>query len=403
MNGVPNALEGIRVTDLSQFAAGPICTLTMAQMGAEVIKVERPVLGEQGRPKGGGQDLNWALLHGNKKSITLNLKTDEGKKILTRLIELSDVLIENYAPGTIERLGFGFERVHEINPRCIFCQIKGYSEKSPYADYPAMDGPVQATGILASQTGLEGSPPIISNVALADDPAGRAALTAILAALFQREKTGRGQAVRINMQELLISMSRMSFSLPREARKRGQPMVFTGKKAPRNMFPTKPSYDGDENNYVFLMVNDTPCQKQWHNFCEAIDRLDLFDDPRFADGEHRFANVDALETEVKKWTTQLDKREAMDILCRHMIPAGATLTVRDIIDSEDMYETGLLQRIHHPVLGDIVVQGSPYRMTDTCVDPVPSPDLGQHNAEIYGQLLGFSDEELGHLKADKVI
>ncbi|MBN2049831.1 MAG: CoA transferase, partial [Spirochaetales bacterium] len=172
MNHIPNALEGITVIDLSQFAAGPICTLSLALMGAQVIKIERPVYGEQGRPKGGGQNILWAILHANKKSVTLDLKSEKGKELLGKFIEKGDVLVENFAPNTIERLGFDYEAIRKINPRCVFCQIKGYNELSPYNTYPAMDGPVQATGALASQTGQFGGPPTISNVGLADDPSG---------------------------------------------------------------------------------------------------------------------------------------------------------------------------------------------------------------------------------------
>ena len=173
METTPHALSGINVVDLTQFVAGPTCTLQLALLGANVIKIERPGVGEQGRPIGGGQNIQCAILHANKKSVTLNLKSDEGKALLREFIKKADVLVENYAPGTIERLGFGYEIAKEINPRLIFCQIKGYAENSPYADFPAMDGPVQATGTLAAQTGMPGSPPIVANVPLADDPAGK--------------------------------------------------------------------------------------------------------------------------------------------------------------------------------------------------------------------------------------
>ncbi len=403
MNGVPNALEGVRVIDLSQFMAGPICTVSLAQMGAEVIKIERPVLGEQGRPKGGGQDLSWALVHANKKGITLDLKSGEGKEILAGLIAVSDVLIENFAPGAIERLGFGYERVRGINPRCIFCQIKGYSQYSPYGEFPAMDGPVQCTGTIASQTGLLNSPPVISNVALADDPTGRFALSAVLAALYQREKTGRGQHVRVNMQEVMVSMSRSAFSLPTESRRRGHPMVFAGKKAPRDMFRTKPEREDDENNYIFIMVNDTPGQKAWKTFCNTIERPDLLDDPRYTDGENRLKNTGTLYPEITAWTMQRTKHEAMRILCENGVIAGAVLTVRDILNSEDMYQSGILHRLHHPTLGDIVIQGSPYHMSDTYVEPAAAPDLGQHNEEIYKGLLGLDDAEMEKLRESDVI
>ena len=403
MNDVPNALEGINVIDLSQFAAGPICTLSLAQLGANVIKIERPVYGEQGRPRGGGQNMLWALLHANKKSVTLDLKSDEGKELLKKFIEKSDVLVENFAPNTIERLGFDYETIRKINPRCVFCQIKGYSELSPYNAFPAMDGPVQATGTLASQTGHLGGPPTISNVGLADDPSGHYAVTSIVTALFQRERTGRGQHVRINMQEVVISGSRMSFVEQKEMPKRGGAMLFAGRNAPRNTYPTKPRFEGDENNYVFFLVRDTPNQVMWKNFCEVIGREDLIDDPRFVDGSTRLDNVEELEIEVKKWTMAHDKEDVMRMLCEKMIPAGATLTIKDVVDSKDMYDSNFLQTIDHPSLGRITLPGSAYRMSDTYVPVKPAPDLGEHNDEIYKDFLGLTDKEIEKYKEENCI
>ena len=403
MNGMPNALEGVRVIDLSQFLAGPTCTILLAQLGAEVIKLEQPGRGEQSRPTDGGQNKNGSVTNGNKKSITLNLKTAEGKDVLRRLIKESDVLFENFAPGAIERLGFSYEEVEKINPRCIFCSIKGYSEFSPYANFPAMDGPVQATGTLASQTGLKGSQPVLSNAPLADDPAGRMAAMAIMAALLQREKTGKGQKLRVNMQEVEISLSRPAFAMPELVPKRGEAMKFTGENAPRNMFRTKPRFDGDEDNYVFILVHDTPGQKRWKAFCDAIGRPDMFEDPRFVDGAHRYANMQELDAEILKFTTQHDKEEIMKLLCGEGITAGAVLTIQDMIAAEDMYKSGFLQKIVHPRLGEMVVQNLPFHMSDTYVPYVPSPDLGQDNEDIYKGVLGMTDGEFEALKNNNII
>ena len=345
----------------------------------------------------------WALLHANKKSVTLDLKSEKGKKILEEFIRKGDVLVENFAPNTIERLGFDYDKIREINPRCVFCQIKGYHTTSPYNLFPAMDGPVQATGALASQTGQLNGPPTISSVGLADDPSGHYAATAIIAALYQRERTGRGQHVRINMQEVVVSGSRMSFVEQKVMPKRGGAMLFAGKNAPRDMFPTKPRYEGDENNYVFILVRDTPNQVMWKSFCDVIERPDLFEDPRFQNGSMRLDNVEALETEIKKWTTVRDKEEVMRLLCEKMIPAGAALTIDDIVNSKDMYESNFLQTIDHPSLGKITLPGSAYRMSDTYVPVLAAPDLGQNNEEIYTGFLGFSKTEMDALKSEGCI
>lgn len=400
-----NVLDGIRVIDLSQFAAGPVATLAMAQMGAEVIKIERPGVGEQGR-LGEGQNRYWALQHGNKKSVTLDLKSDEGKEILTRFIELGDVLIENYAPGMMEKLGFSWERIHEINPRCIYAQIKGYAPNSPYAKYPAMDGTVQCTGGMASQTGQPGGIPALSNVTVADDPAGRAALTGILAALYGREKTGRGEHVEIFMQEIAMSICKSSYALGDSGLVRGKPMAYAGDMStPRGVFACKPRSDTDQDNYIFLMVNDMPGQKMWKNSCKAIGHLELIEDPRFIDGYKRFDNVAELNPYIDEWAAQYDKVEAMEILCANGVPAGAVLGPKDLLASQDLYESGFLQKINHPHpnVGEIVIQNSPYHISGTHVDHVPSADLGQHNQEVYAGVLGLSADEIASLQEKGVI
>jgi len=395
------ALEGVRVIDLTQFIAGPLCTVMMAQLGADVIKIEPPT-GEQGRRVKLKQNNMFNIMNCNKRCITLNLKEEEGKKILTELIKKGDVIVENYAPGTIEKLGFGYEKIKEINPRIIFCQIKGYSEFSPYANYSAMDAPAQCMGTIACQTGILGLEPVISNVDIADDSSGRAALTGILAALYQREKTGKGQSVRINMQDILVSMSRGSYIHNKDL-KRGAPMTLVGKKAPRDLFKTKPEYEDDENNYIFIMCNDTPGQKMWKTLCETIDHPELFDDPRFVDGEHRFENNAVLKEIISEWTSKHTKAEAMKLLCDNKLIAGAVMATTDIIKSPDMYETGMLYKMQHPYLGEILVQGSPYHMSESYVTPTPARDTGEDNVEVYSEVLGFSEEKVKELKEKGVI
>lgn len=396
-----SALEGVKVIDLTQFIAGPLCTVMMAQMGADVIKIEPPK-GEQGRRNAPKQNKLFNIMNCNKKCITLNLKEDEGKKILTELIKVGDVLVENYAPGTIEKLGFPYEKIKEINPRIIFAQVKGYSELSPYANYSAMDAPAQCMGTIACQNGFIGMEPVIPNVDVADDTAGRGLLTAVLAALYQREKTGKGQAVRVNMQEMLVSMSRGSYVQDTDL-KRGAPMTFVGKKAPRDLFKTKPQSEDDENNYIFIMVNDTPGQKMWKTFCDTIEHPELFDDSRFVDGEHRFDNNQELKEIIQEWTLKHDKQEAMKILCDNKLIAGAVMATTDIMKSPDMYESGLLYKLQHPYLGEILVQGSPYHMSESYVKPEAARDLGEDNEEVYKQLLGYDEAKVKELKEKGIL
>ena len=402
------ALSGVRVLDLTQMAAGPICTEKLGMLGADVIKVEQPIIGERGRndnlkkyPDGKiPQSYKWALLHSNKKSVTLDLKLEEGKKLLEEFIKKCDVMIENFGPGTIECLGFPWERIHEINPRIIFCQIKGYGKFSPFAKFGGMDALIQASGGLAAQTGLKDSPPVISNVALADIPSGDYALAGILAALYQREHSGRGQRVEINMQEVVMSISRLSLS--NTSQRRGVPMQFIGANGPKNLFRCKPRYENDENNYCFIAIRDTPGQKMWKTFCGIMERPDLAEDERYATGPQRSGNQE-LEEEVTKWTIQHDKLDVMKVLCEHGINAGATLSIEELAQMPDMKESGFLRDYDHPKLGKIVLPTMAIRLSDSKIDIEPSPDLGEQTEEIYKEVLGLTDEQIADLKARKVI
>ena len=402
------ALTGVRVLDLTQFLSGPFCTSNLGMFGAEVLKVERPHIGEQGRNdngpyKQGDVNLKWAIQHCNKGSVTLNLKTEKGKEILTELIKVSDVIVENYAPGTIEKLGFPWEKIHEINPRIIFAQIKGYNDLSPFAKYPAMDGPIQATGGVAAQTGLKGGQPIISNVALGDAPSGMFTFAGILAALYQRTMTGLGQHVRVNMQEVIMDYARSTFAIQNRVVKRGAAMTLAGEQAPRGMFECKPSYEGDSDNWVFLMVRDAPGQWQWKNFCEAIGRPELFEDPRFLNGVIRLKNEEEVNRIVNEWTHQHDKREVMDILCNAKLPTGAVMGIMDFLKMQDLYDTNFFQKMVQPGLGEVTIPSSAIKLSDSPVQVTPAPDLGNINDHVYKDILGYSDEKIAELKAEDVI
>jgi formyl-CoA transferase len=403
MPDVPNALEGINVLDFTQFASGPICTLTLAHFGANVIKVERPKFGEAGRAgTKNGEDMLWTTLHANKKSITADMKNPKGKELLFRMIEKCDVVVENFAPGTFERLGFGWEVLQKVNPRIILCQIKGYADDSKLAGFPAFDGPVQATGTIAAQTGNLGGPPTISGIAFADDPSGHYAATGIIAALFQRVTTGRGQRVRINMQEVAISGSRMAFASQDKNLIRGQGLPFVPPSAPNDVFPTKPSGDTSDNDYIYLYVNmRTPGPKNagWIGLCTSIGKPEWIEDPGFESGTQRWDRREEINEAIKAWTLQHDKMEAMEILGKANVPCGAVLTVQDVIHDETMLKSGFLQVMHHSEFGDIVEVGSAYHLDDTKFVIQPSPKLGQNNDEIYKDFLGLTDAEYEDYKS----
>ena len=403
------ALSGIRVLDLSQMAAGPITTLKLGMLGAEVLKVEQPGVGEKGRndnmikyPDGKiPQSYKWALLHSNKKSITLNLKNETAKGIFEELVKQCDVLVENFGPGTIERLGFPWEKVHEINPKMIMCQIKGYHPLSPFSKFKAMDAIVQSTAGLACQTGLKDLPPVIANVALADIPTGDYALTGILAALYQREHTGEGQHVEVYMQEVVLDYSRLS--LANDTFKRGVPMQFIGKNGPKKLFKCKPRYEGDEDCYCFIAIKDSKGQSQWKSICELMNRMDLFEDPRCVNGPARCDNAEFVEGVVAEWTATLDKEEVMNLLSDQGITAGATFSVQEIKEMPYMYESGFFRNYNHPVLGEIMLPAMAVRLSESPVDIEHSPDLGEHTDEVYKELLGMTEEQLAAYKAEGAI
>jgi formyl-CoA transferase len=404
MEHIPNALEGVNVLDFTQFASGPICTLTLAHLGANIIKVERPIYGEAGRAgTKNGEDMLWTTLHANKKSITADMKNPKGKELLFRMIKKCDVVVENMAPGTFERLGFGWDILKEVNPRIIFCQIKGYADNSPWAGMPAFDGPVQATGGIAAQTGQLGGPPTISGIALADDPSGHYAATGILAALYQRTVTGRGQQVRINMQEVAISGSRMSFASQDANLIRGQGLPFVPPSAPNDVFPTKPrENDPSNNDYIYLYVNmRTPGPKNagWIGLCNSIGKPEWINDPNFESGAQRWERREEIRKAIIAWTLQHDKEVAMRILGGAGVPCGAVLSIQDIMHDQSMLDSGFLQVMHHSEFGDIIQVGSAYHLSDTKFEIQPSPKLGQHNDEIYKGFLGLSNEEYEAYKA----
>lgn len=408
------ALEGVRVIDLTQFEAGPVATMTLAQMGAEVLKIERPKYGEQARmgsrsshgTAGPGADtVHFALLNANKKSVTLNFKTEQGKELLRSLIREGDVLVENFAPGTMERMGFSWAEVQKLNPRIIYGDIKGFSDDSPYGAYPCFDGVAQAMGVICSLTGEAGGPPMESGANLADNLSGIYLACGVLAALLEREKTGRGQYVRINMQEVLINTCRGAFVTQFDDNIPGS--RFGNKKfknrAPMDMYPCKPRGGDSTNDYVFLYVSPVPGGPQWERFCHFLGREDWITDPVFSDPMKRAEHREELDAEIVRFTMQYDKEEIMKRFCDAGIPCGAVQDTADVANGEIYRRSGMVQELHHPVLGTYKTLGSPFHLSDSPTELLPSPTLGQHTDEVYTSLLHLSEGELARLRAEGVI
>lgn len=402
-----SALEGLIVLDFTQFEAGTVCTQTLAWLGATVIKLERPGTGEQGRgasqDKKGADSYGFILLNSNKKSVTVDVKKPEGRDLVYRMVEKADVLVENFSPGVIERLGFDYETLSKINPRLIFAQIKGFGSDGPYANFPAFDAIGQATGVVMSVTGEKGGPPMHAGVNFADSGAGYHCAIAILAAVVQRYKTGLGQKIEVAMQDVMINFSRSTwfrqFMTGKPAPRVGNEMPMA-EVAPCNVYPCK---GGGENDYVFIYTSRVPSSPQWKRLLEVIGRTDLLDDPRFATPESRYAHREEIDRIISEWTIKYTKYEAMEILGKAEVPAGAVLSTEDISNDEYLRKRGTMVEIEHPVRGRMVIPGNSMKMSASHVEVEPAPLLGQHNDEVYKGLFGFSDEELRKLSEAGVI
>ncbi len=399
------ALDGVKVLDLTQFEAGTSATQALAWYGADVIKIEEPTQGEQGRISStdvlGVDSHYFILLNSNKRSATLNLRDERGKGLLRQMIPQADVFIENFAPGTIERLGFAYDEVRALNPRIIYAQVKGYGTGSPYAKYLSFDMIAQAVGGALSITGTPEFP-YRPGPTVADTGAGLHCLIAILAALLQRERTGRGQRIEVAMQEAVINLCRISY-FQQQALGHATPRDPVGNPTksvvPSNVYRCKPF---GPNDYCFLACTRTHA-KQWEALAKAMGREDLLTDPRFASSDARVAHAAELDQLIGEWTRQYTKLEAMRILGEAGVPVGAVMDTLELSHDPYLWKRGMFATIKHPVRGDLFVPGWPVKMSDSPVEVASAPLLGEHSAAVYREWLGLDKEQVAHLRAEKVI
>ncbi|HEV8679250.1 MAG TPA: CoA transferase [Stellaceae bacterium] len=390
-------LAGVVVLDFGQVYQGPYATMLMAKAGADVIKIEPPQ-GEPLRrraPPGKSTTFPIAMLNGNKRAITLNLKDMRGRDLLLRMVEKADVLLENFAPGVMDRLGVGWSVVGRINPRLVYASGSGYGLSGPDRDNLAMDLTIQAISGLIATTGFPDGPPVKAGPAVVDFISGIHLYAATITALFEREHTGRGRLVEVAMEEAAYA----TLTSPLQAYfESGKVPPRTGNsshgRAPLGVYPTR---DG----YVALNV---AVEEHWHNLLKAMAREELRDDPRFADNAARVAHMAETDAAIGAWTSTLGKMEVFAIAKRYRIPLAPVREVDEVMHDRHMHERGFLADIVHDEIGALTVPNSPLRFHGA--DPVeatPSPKLGQHNAEIYGGWLGLSADEIGDLKAAGVI
>lgn len=401
-----SALTGVRVVDLSQFEAGTSCTLALAWLGAEVIKVEEPTKGEQGR-RASSNDANadshyFMLLNPNKKSVTANLKSKEGCEVLRKLIATADVFIENFAPGVIERLGFGYDEVARINPRIIYAQIKGFAPDGPFGSALAFDMIAQAAGGVMSITGESDGPPLKPGVTLGDTGTGLHCAIGIIGAIYQRATTGRGQRVEVVMQEAMINYLRIAFA-SQEMNDAPAPRVgnqsMLAASAPSEAYACA---GGGANDYCFVYTSRASSH-HWNRLLDVIDKPELKDDARFATPELRYKHREEIDAMVGAWTRRYDKRSVMNALVGAGVPAGAVFDTQELRDDPHLRARGMFVTLQHPMRGQLTVPGWPVRMSASHVELTPPPMLGEHTDEIYGDLLGLSEAEIAGLRHRKAI
>lgn len=401
------SLDGVVVLDFTQFEAGTVCTQTLAWLGATVIKLERPEFGEQGRrssaDKVGEDSYSFIILNSNKKSVTVDVKKPEGKELVYKMVKKADVFVENFSPGVIERLGFDYETLKELNSGIVYAQIKGFGTDGPFVDFPAFDAIGQAAGAVMSVTGERDGPPMHAGANIADSGAGYHCAIGILAALYERTVTGEGQRVEISMQDVMINFTRSAWGRQiitgEEAPRVGNEMPMA-EVAPCNVYPCKP---GGKNDYVFIYTSRLPTSPQWKRLLKVIGRTDLLDEERFATPELRYENREEVDQIISNWTKQRTKKEAMEILGKADVPAGAVLSTLDISNDEYLRDRGTIVTIDHPQRGKMTMPGSSINLSNSNIEVEPAPLLGEHNEQIYISLFGITEDELRSLREKNVI
>jgi CoA:oxalate CoA-transferase len=392
-------LAGVTVIDFGQIFQGPYASLLMAKAGAFVVKIEPP-RGEPGRRRadpGKSATLPFAMLNQNKHAVTLNLKEPRGRDLLLRMVRRADVLLENFSPGTMDSLGVGWQVLHDINPLLVYASGTGYGLSGPDRDNLAMDMTIQAASGIMSVTGFPDGPPVKAGPTLVDFMGGIHLYAGIVTALYDRDRTGTGRLVEVAMQETVycsLASSLDYYYRTGEVPPRPGNRQSGMNSAPYNVFPTK---DGHVAIHVVT-------EAHFQNLLKAMRREDLSDDPRFATNAGRVAHMDETDALVAAWTRTLDRADVFAITKEYRIPCAPVRTAPEVMHDPHMHSRGMLQRIDHPELGDIVVPSSPLRLHG--IDPVPagaSPTIGQHNDEIYGGWLGLDPAELNELKAAGVI
>lgn len=399
-------LSGIRVVDFTQFEAGPSCTEALAWLGAEVVKIENPKSGDPGRRlrQGHPDDDPWyfQVFNANKKSLTVNLKSPHGLELVKDLLRRADVCVENFAPGTIERLGLGYDVVRELNPAIIYCQVKGFGEGSPYESNLAFDMIAQACGGTMSVTGEADGPPCKPGISLGDTGTGMLMAVTIASALFKRASTGRGRRLQVAMQDSMLHYMRTNFATQRRTGKpaeRGGSKVPGVTNAPLGLYPCKP---GGPNDYVYIMTSRAN-PEHWTRLLKLIGREELIDDPRYATPADRVAREPEVDAIISEWTRRHTKHEAMALVGGVGVPAGAVLDTQELNDEPSFERRGIMQTVQHPSYGPFKLPGWPVRIDGAPPKIAPSPVLGGDTESVLSSWLGKSTAEIEALRTEGAV
>jgi formyl-CoA transferase len=412
------ALDGVRILDFTHVQSGPTCTQLLAWLGADVVKVERAGEGDvtrgQLRDIPGVDSLYFTMLNSNKRSITVDAKHPKGKAILEALVKQCDVLVENFAPGALNRMGFTWERISELNPRMIVASVKGFGP-GPYEDCKVYENIAQCAGGSASTTGFDDGPPLVTGAQIGDSGTGLHLALGIVAALYQRNTTGRGQRVLAAMQDGVLNLCRVKL---RDQQRLARTHVMEEyPQYPNGMFgdavPRAGNASGggqpgwilkckgwetDPNAYIYF-ITQAPV---WEAICKVIGHEEWLTDPRYATPKARLPHLSEIFDQIEEWTKTKTKFEAMDILNQHDIPCGPILSMKELAEEPSLRKTGTVVEVDHPTRGKYLTVGNPIKMSDSPSDVKRSPLLGEHTDEVLAEL-GFAADQIAALRAEKVI
>jgi formyl-CoA transferase len=416
--GMGKALDGVRILDFTHVQSGPTCTQLLAWLGADVIKVERAGTGdvtrEQLRDIPDVDSLYFTMLNHNKRSITLNTKSEPGKQILERLVKSCDVLVENFAPGALDRMGFTWERIQELNPRMIVASVKGFGP-GPYEDCKVYENVAQCAGGSASTTGFDDGPPLVTGAQIGDSGTGLHLALGIVAALYQRKSTGRGQKVLAAMQDGVLNLCRVKLRDQQRLARTGVmeeypqfPHGKFGDAVPRAANASGGGQPGsivkckgwqtDPNAYMYFIAQ----APVWKDICKVIGKEEWITDPDYATPNARLPRLTEVFATIEAWTSTKTKFEAMELLNQHDIPCGPILSMKELAEEPSLRATGTIVEIDHPTRGKYLTVGNPIKMSDSVTRVTRSPLLGEHTDQVLAEL-GYGTHDIAAFRTQKVI